>query len=167
MLTVGQIAYLNSLGITPTIVVGNSGQEIKGGDSQYDSILNDVNAVSDFRELVKNEASERVDEKISQKYPRAANFRYRAKHAEALSFKNTGYTGTSDDYQYLKKEAEQRSITMTQMADLIISATNTYNANVAAVEKRRIQFNSDLDSSTNLDQVHALWLTAQSAIEAL
>ena len=53
------------------------------------------------------------------------------------------------------------------MADMIISAANTYNANVAAVERRRVKFNMDVDAAANIEDVQTLWDSAYTAIEAL
>jgi hypothetical protein len=164
MLTKSQMHYLHSRRIPFTVVNGTS---IKGGDDQYTAYLIDPNAVTNFKAWIKDEISSQVDEKLESKYPRSTNKRYRAKHMEALAFKNSGYLGSADDYQFLKEEALERGITMTQMADLIITAANTYNANVAAVERRRVKFNNDVDAATTLDDVHALWDAARLAIEAL
>jgi len=164
MFTIGQLNYLDSVGSTVTLLDGSS---VKGGEAQYDSLLNDVNAVANFKSYVKDEVSNKVDDKLATKYPRAINSRYRAKHTEALSFKNSGYTATEDDYPYLKAESLERGITVTQMANLIITATNSYNANVATVERRRVKFNNDVDAATTLDQVNDLWVAAEQAIEGL
>lgn len=167
MLTSGELNYLHSQDIPVRVRQTSAGKIVIGGDAQYTPYLIDPNAAANFKSYVKDEIGRKVDETLKAKYPRATNQRYRAKHMEALSYKNTGYTGSSDDYQYLKQEALERGITMTQMADLIISATNNYNSNVAAVEKRRIKFNSDVDSSTTLEDINALWVAAESAIEGL
>lgn len=167
MLTNGELQYLQSQGVSVRTRATKEGRIIVGGDAQYAAQLADVNAVNDYKTWVKDEASARVDAKITEKYPRASNPRYQAKHREALIYKEGGYTGTADDFQYLKEEATQRGITLAQMADLIISATNTYNANVATVERRRVQFNADLDAATTLDQVYTLFRNAEIAIEGL
>jgi len=164
MLTKAQRKYLQSKGISVVLINGTT---VKGGHEKYSAQLADINALSDFKSWVKDEVSAQVDEKLSAKYDRATNQRYRAKHMEALAFKNTTYLGSQDDYQYIKEEALERGITMTQMADMIISAANTYNTNVAAVERKRVKFNADVDAAANLEDVQTLWDAAYTAIEAL
>lgn len=166
MLTPAQLQYLKSQSIPVTTRATKDGKIVVGGDAQYNSYLTDPNVLDNYKSYAKDMVGQKVDETLASKYPRATNQRYRAKHMEALAYKNAT-SPSPDDYQYLKQEAEQRGITIDQMANLIISASNTYNVNVAAVEKRRIQFNDAVDAATTLEQIYTLWRQAETAIEGL
>lgn len=166
MLTSAQLQYLRSQGIPVTTRATSSGKVVVGGDAQYSAALTAPDAIDNFRSFVKATVGDKVDSHLASKYPRATNQRYRAKHMEALAYKNA-VSPVDDDYQYLKQEAETRGVTVAQMANLIINASNVYNEKVAAVEKRRIQFNTQVDAAATLDQVHTLWLQAEQAIEGL
>lgn len=166
MLTNAEMDYLRTLGKAPLVLFRAGARSIVGGDEQYSADLASPDLTA-YKSTVKNEISDLVDRTIVEKHPRATNQRYRAKHHEALLFKQSAYLGSASDFNYLSQEASERGITMTQMADLIISAANTSAAGVAQMERRRINFNNAVDSALTVAAVYTLKMNAIAAIEAM
>lgn len=162
MLSIAQLEYLNAVGINVRV----NGNSVVGGDAQYDAELASPDLAT-FRQFSKDEVSGLIDEKISEKYERAKNPRYQAKHQEALIYKSAGYTGSSTDFNYLNQEALERGLTMTQVADLIIAAVNVQNDKIAKMEKRRINMNNALDAALTIADINTVRQAAIDAIEAM
>ncbi|MCP5230656.1 MAG: hypothetical protein H6931_17715 [Burkholderiaceae bacterium] len=74
--------------------------------------------------------------------------RYRAKHAEALRYREAGYPGSvsATDYPYLAAEAPARSETKRALADLVIARAESYTAFGAQAEAARAALHTAADA---------------------
>ncbi|MCP5136602.1 MAG: hypothetical protein H6981_07370 [Gammaproteobacteria bacterium] len=91
--------------------------------------------------------------------------RYRAKHAEALRYREAGYPGSvsATDYPYLTGEAPVRGVTKRALADLVIARAEADNAFGAQAETAR----AALHTAADADACAAIVTTVRDAAAQL
>lgn len=166
-LTRGQKEYLNLLGKTATDTVLADGTRIVQDASVYSAELDAVGALDDFKSRIKEFVNSAADEKITEKYEREYNPKYMKKLFEAITYKAKNYSGSIDDFPYIKNEAIENGITYQQQADAVIAAAMSDSDKASKIETRRIKFNNAVDTASSMSEVFDLKQQAMTEIEAL